>query len=80
MSLKCLKPLLRGYFQFCSTSTPEYGGEKPRFPGAMNCEFTEKLGFVDPSDPQGIIPVYRVMDRHGTVIDEAHDPKVIKHR
>lgn len=51
--------------------------EKPRFPGAVNCEFTEKMDFIDPSDPQGVIPVYRVMDRNGQIFNTAHDPKVL---
>ena len=49
--------------------------DKPRFPGALNSYYTEKLEFDDPDDG-GVIPVYRVMDRNGKVFDEAHDPKV----
>lgn len=49
--------------------------DKPRFPGALNSYYTEKLEFDDPDDGQAI-PVYRVMDRNGKVFDEAHDPKV----
>ena len=49
--------------------------DKPRFPGAVNSNYTEKMSFVDPDDGEAI-PVYRVMDRNGKVLDESHDPKV----
>ena len=49
--------------------------DKPRFPGALNSCYTEKLVFIDPEDG-GVIPVYRVMDRNGKVFEEAFDPKV----
>ena len=63
-------------------STTDTGGipehefqDKPRFPGATNSCYTEKMDFVNPNDGQ-TIPVYRVMDRNGGVFDESHDPKV----
>lgn len=71
----------RSYFiQLSSYSTgagnPEHDQQdKPRFPGALNSYYTEKLEFDDPDDGR-VIPVYRVMDRNGKVFDEAHDPKV----
>lgn len=49
--------------------------EKPRFPGAVKAHYTEKMDFVVPDDGQ-IIPVYRVMDLNGNVLNESHDPKV----
>ena len=49
--------------------------EKPRFPGAVNAHYTEKMDFVVPDDGQ-IIPVYRVIDLNGNVLNESHDPKV----
>ena len=49
--------------------------DKPRFPGALNSRYTERLEFDDPEDG-GVIPVYRVMDRNGKVFKEALDPKV----
>lgn len=49
--------------------------DKPRFPGAINSYYTEKMSFIDPEDGQAI-PVYRVMDRNGKVFNESHDPKV----
>ena len=67
-------------FQLCSSSSSagrpqhEYQ-DKPRFPGALNSYYTEKLEFDDPDDGEAI-PVYRVMDRNGKVFNEAHDPKV----
>lgn len=58
------------------TGNPEHElQDKPRFPGALNSYYTEKLEFDDPDDG-GVIPVYRVMDRNGKVFDVAHDPKV----
>lgn len=51
--------------------------DKPRFPGALNSSYTEKLEFDDPEDG-GVIPVYRVMDRNGKVFEEALDPKLDK--
>ena len=49
--------------------------DKPRFPGALNSRYTEKMSFVDPDDGE-TIPVYRVMDRRGKVFDESHNLKV----
>ena len=49
--------------------------DKPRFPGAANSYYTEKMDFVNPDDGEAL-PVYRVMDRNGKVFDETHDPKV----
>ena len=49
--------------------------DKPRFPGAVNSCYTEKMSFVDPEDGE-TIPVYRVMDRNGKVFDESQDPNV----
>lgn len=72
--------LLIHLLQLSSYSTgagnPEHEHQdRPRFPGALNSYYTEKLEFDDPDDG-GVIPVYRVMDRNGKVFDEAHDPKV----
>lgn len=60
-----------------STNTPPQHEiiDAPRFPGAPNCQFTEKMEFTDPSKVEPM-PVYRVMDRQGKVIDESHDPQV----
>lgn len=50
------------------------GEEQPNFPGSRS-KWTEKLDFVQPDLYDGI-PVYRVMDRKGQVIDPASDPNV----
>ncbi|PFX16965.1 2-oxoisovalerate dehydrogenase subunit alpha, mitochondrial [Stylophora pistillata] len=64
--------------RLCSSSSgDEYQDDKPRFPGALNSYYTEKLEFDDPDDGEAI-PVYRVMDRNGKVFNEAHDPKLDK--
>ena len=48
------------------------GSEAANFPGAK-ARYTETLNFLTPSAYEGI-PVYRVMDREGAVIDPDHDP------
>ena len=58
------------YILQCLLST----GEKAEFPGSKS-QFTEKLLFNRPDEEEGI-PVYRVMDRKGNIIDDDHDPKV----
>lgn len=50
------------------------GEEQPNFPGSRST-WTEKLDFVQPDLYDGI-PVYRVMDRKGQVIDPASDPNL----
>ncbi|UXI20308.1 hypothetical protein NH340_JMT06251 [Sarcoptes scabiei] len=51
--------------------------ERPDYPSINNfrSKFIEKLHFIDPDDFKGI-PVYRVMDRDGVVIDEEQDPNL----
>ncbi|XP_057567188.1 2-oxoisovalerate dehydrogenase subunit alpha, mitochondrial isoform X2 [Hippopotamus amphibius kiboko] len=46
--------------------------DKPQFPGA-SAEFTDKLEFIQPNVISGI-PVYRVMDRQGQIINPSEDP------
>lgn len=48
--------------------------EKPQFPGA-SAEFIDHLEFIQPNVISGI-PVYRVMDRQGQIINPSEDPKV----
>lgn len=48
--------------------------EKPQFPGA-SAEFIEQLEFIKPNVIAGI-PVYRVMDRQGQIINPSEDPQV----
>jgi len=53
-----------------------YSQDKPEFPGSRS-RFTEKLQFIQPETYEGI-PVYRVMDRKGVVIDPSQDPNLGK--
>ena len=39
--------------------------------------FTNSLDFLTPDVTQGI-PIYRVMGRDGKVIDESHEPNIVK--
>lgn len=48
--------------------------EKPEFPGSRS-KFIHKLHFLNPDEAEGI-PVYRVMNRKGEIIEESEDPKV----
>ncbi|KZS13846.1 2-oxoisovalerate dehydrogenase subunit alpha [Daphnia magna] len=48
--------------------------ERPQFPGSRS-QWTEKLEFIRPDLYDGI-PVYRVMDRKGKVIDPSQDPQL----
>ena len=48
--------------------------EGHKYPGSRG-EYTEKLSFLLPSEYNGI-PVYRVLDLEGKVIDPAQDPNI----
>ena len=50
--------------------------EKPEFPGSRST-FVHQLQFLQPDMIEGI-PVYRVMNRKGQIIEESQDPKVWK--
>ncbi|KAF7699293.1 hypothetical protein HF521_004035 [Silurus meridionalis] len=50
--------------------------EKPQFPGA-SAEFVDHLEFIQPNVISGI-PVYRVMDRQGQIINPSEDPQLSK--
>ncbi|XP_038548907.1 2-oxoisovalerate dehydrogenase subunit alpha, mitochondrial isoform X2 [Micropterus salmoides] len=50
--------------------------EKPQFPGA-SAEFVDQLEFIQPNVISGI-PVYRVMDRQGNIINPSQDPQLSK--
>jgi hypothetical protein len=50
--------------------------DKPQFPGSRS-DWTSNLQFLRPDDFPGI-PVYRVMDRTGALIDEQADPNLGK--
>ena len=59
-----------------SGETPKHEfKDKPKFPGAANAFYTEKMDFINPDDDV-IIPVYRVMDLNGNNFDESQNPKV----
>ena len=73
---------VRSLFFQCLSASPTEGSakpayteeERPLFPGSRS-KFTEKLEFVEPDIYDGI-PVYRVMDKKGSIIDPSQDPKV----
>ena len=48
--------------------------DKPQFPGA-SAEFIDKLEFIQPNVISGI-PIYRVMDRQGQIVNPSEDPHV----
>lgn len=48
--------------------------EKPQFPGA-SAEFVDQLEFIQPNVISGI-PIYRVMDRQGQIVNLSEDPQV----
>ncbi|NXL68301.1 ODBA dehydrogenase, partial [Chordeiles acutipennis] len=50
--------------------------ERPQFPGA-SAEFADRLEFIQPNVISGI-PVYRVMDRQGHIVNPAEDPQLPK--
>uniref|UniRef100_UPI00358ED7EF 2-oxoisovalerate dehydrogenase subunit alpha, mitochondrial-like isoform X1 n=1 Tax=Myxine glutinosa TaxID=7769 RepID=UPI00358ED7EF len=50
--------------------------EKPQFPGA-SAEYVNTLEFIQPNVISGI-PVYRVMDRKGHIVNPNEDPKLGK--
>uniref|UniRef100_A0A8V5GMR2 2-oxoisovalerate dehydrogenase subunit alpha n=1 Tax=Melopsittacus undulatus TaxID=13146 RepID=A0A8V5GMR2_MELUD len=57
-------------------SDAEFPQEKPQFPGA-SAEFVERLEFIQPNVLSGI-PVYRVMDRQGQILQQSEDPQLPK--
>uniref|UniRef100_A0A8C5ME78 2-oxoisovalerate dehydrogenase subunit alpha n=1 Tax=Leptobrachium leishanense TaxID=445787 RepID=A0A8C5ME78_9ANUR len=50
--------------------------EKPQFPGA-SAEFVDSLEFIQPNVISGI-PIYRVMDRQGQILNPSEDPNIPK--
>lgn len=48
--------------------------ERPQFPGA-SAAFVDTLDFIQPNVLAGI-PVYRVMDRQGQILNPSQDPQV----
>ena len=52
----------------------DHAADVANFPGAK-ATYTETMNFMLPDSYDGI-PVYRVMDRQGNVIDQSHDPRL----
>jgi len=50
--------------------------ERAQYPGSRS-SFTDKLEFIQPNIYDGI-PVYRVMDRNGEILDSSQDPNLGK--
>ncbi|XP_077192690.1 2-oxoisovalerate dehydrogenase subunit alpha, mitochondrial isoform X1 [Paroedura picta] len=50
--------------------------EKPQFPGA-SAEFVDRLEFIQPNVISGI-PIYRVIDRQGQIVNPSEDPQLPK--
>lgn len=83
------EPLLLLTWVFPSTLPPQHPhrwqqqqhfsslDDKPQFPGA-SAEFIDKLEFIQPNVISGI-PIYRVMDRQGQIINPSEDPHVRGH-
>lgn len=66
--------LIFPYFQLASTSKEQFLEEKPAFSGSKS-RFVEKIEFIEPHRHDGI-PVYRVMDRKGSIMVPSEDPQV----
>ncbi|KAF2364995.1 Dehydrogenase E1 component [Trinorchestia longiramus] len=67
----CLPSLLGSQKAFASSKASE---DRPDFPGSKS-SWTEKLEFVHPDLYDGI-PVYRVMNTKGKIINPDHDPQL----
>ncbi|KAL8622837.1 hypothetical protein ACOMHN_026958 [Nucella lapillus] len=48
--------------------------DKPEFPGSRSC-YVHKLEFIEPEAQEGI-PVYRVLNREGKIVDPTQDPQL----
>jgi len=64
-------PISSSLYRCNSTDSGEHLAQ---FPGAK-AAYTQKLEFIQPDVANGI-PIYRVMDRHGSVFDQSHDPQL----
>nr|XP_060639548.1 2-oxoisovalerate dehydrogenase subunit alpha, mitochondrial [Anolis sagrei ordinatus] len=91
LGLRSLKRLLLGRTRFpgraparglraggCLQQQEEFTSleEKPQFPGA-SAEFVDRLEFIQPNVISGI-PIYRVMDRQGQIVNLSEDPQLSK--
>ncbi|XP_013400822.1 2-oxoisovalerate dehydrogenase subunit alpha, mitochondrial-like isoform X2 [Lingula anatina] len=52
-----------------------YIEDRPQFPGSKTRSWSEKLEFTQPDIYDGI-PVYRVMNREGKILDQSQDPQL----
>jgi hypothetical protein len=50
--------------------------DRPQFPGSRS-QWTQELKFIEPNSYDGI-PVYRVIDRNGRVVDNDNDPQLLR--
>lgn len=50
--------------------------DRPEFPGSTS-EWTSTLEFIGEKSFEGI-PVYRVLDRHGEIIEPSQEPQISK--
>lgn len=80
---QCLKSLSVRQVNLCSSQQQQTAAEpvpsledKPLFPGSRS-KWTQTLQFIQPDTYDGI-PVYRVMNRDGKVINPGHDPNLGK--
>ena len=82
-SVKCHKSLVTSHRHLCSVASSKTVSEpsinttledKPQFPGSRS-KWTETLEFIVPEHFAGI-PVYRVMDRNGFVLNPSEDPNL----
>lgn len=62
--------------RLASTSKEPFLEEKPAFSGSKS-RFVEKIEFIEPHRHDGI-PVYRVMDRKGSIMVPSEDPQLNK--
>ncbi|XP_019640732.1 PREDICTED: 2-oxoisovalerate dehydrogenase subunit alpha, mitochondrial-like [Branchiostoma belcheri] len=63
--------------QYASTQGLDLDEERPQFPGSTKAQFTLSMDFHLPEETPGI-PVYRVMDGEGRILDPSHDPQLSK--
>lgn len=69
----CVLSVSKQFLNICCQSN-RFCSQKPNFPGAKT-SWTEKLQFTEPSSYTPI-PVYRIMDRKGNIIDPSEEPEI----
>nr|CAD7453956.1 unnamed protein product [Timema tahoe] len=73
-TLSCLWDGVDRHLSSARTSITLATDDKPMFPG-FSAQWTDKLHFIDPTS-YGTIPVYRVLDYGGNIINSSEDPKL----